>query len=84
VVKISTKCYQVHYNPSAVGGVCGGGVAVGRRPTSLEADGVISVGLEEETRAKGSALTGTAPQPPRSLSRAVGPHRDFEWRQLSP
>ena len=58
--------------PGAIGGVCGCGVAVGCRPTSLEADGVSSGGLAGETRTKGFALAGTAPHPPRSLSRPLG------------
>ena len=39
----------------------------------IQADGVISVLIAGETRTNRIALAGTAPQPPRSLSRVVRP-----------
>jgi len=58
--------------PGVFGGACCCGAAVGRRPTSLEADGVISVGVGEETRTNRTAFEGSAPHPPRSLSTVDG------------
>ena len=36
-----------------------------RRPTSVAADAVSSVGVGEETRAEGFVVEGTSPQSPR-------------------
>jgi hypothetical protein len=58
-------------------GLFSGSAVVGRRPSSLEADGVISLGLGEETRTNRIALAGTAPHPPRSLSTVVSPHKSM-------
>jgi hypothetical protein len=51
---------------------CCGRYGVGRRPTSLQGRRGYAAALGGESRSKGSALTGSAPHPPRGLSLAVG------------
>jgi hypothetical protein len=58
--------------PCAVGGVCGRDVAVGRRPTSVQADAAIAAVIGGETRTTILAVEGTTPHPPRRLTRPLG------------
>jgi hypothetical protein len=48
------------------------GVAVGRRPTSVQADAAIAAAIGGETRTTTLAIEGTTPHPPRRLTRPLG------------
>jgi len=63
---------QALQKPCAVGGVCGCGVAMGCRPTSVQADAAIAAVIGVETRTNRSAGEGTTPHPPRRLTRPLG------------